>query len=492
MVGSGFGGAVSAAGLAARGMRVLILERGPWWGHLQQERPASDRRELPRGLFGIHKLLRSVRVARRGRREEQLLHPDGLLELHRFEHLRVITASGVGGGSHVYTGILEEPAAEFFESFPPEISAAEMRPHFRRVRAVLRPARVPPLPEKVRVFQDAVRAAELPEPELAELGIVFGKDPTRQEKVINVAGVRQWTSTWQSDALVGCSDGSKTTLDLTFIPIALRHGAELRPLCEVTAIEPADDGYTACYVDHRTAQQVRVTARRLVLAAGGLNTQRLLFRARDASRSLPALPPTLGRRFSPNADFATLVLGARVGADLSRGPSIAALTRVRDGATERFLLAEVSLPVDALPLPESLRRVLRRSLFLLCMGRDASKGTLEFDGAGLTTSAGRSADAALYSSMEETIARVARAYEPKRLLSGFLAPRGGEGLLTVHPLGGCSMGRSVEDGFTDHRGQVFGHPGLFVADGSLYPRSPGIPPSLTIAALADRQAELMD
>lgn len=487
VVGSGFGGSVCAARLAERGLRVLILERGPWWGPLQRERPSADRRELPRGLLGMRKLVRNVRVARRGRRSERLVHHDGLLEAHRFEHLRVITASGVGGGSHVYTAVLEEPAPDFFAAFPPELTAGEMRPYFDRVHQMLRPAAMSVLPAKDRIFDAAVRGAGFAAPELAPLAIALGENPEVPREVVNAAGVAQSTSTWHSDAFIGCEDGSKTTLDLTYLPIALRHGAELRPLCEVTAIEATAGGYAARYLDHRE----HVLAPRLVLAAGGLNTQRLLFAARDVTRSLPALPRTLGQRFSSNGDFAALLWRTGVGEDLSRGPAFGAFTRIGDDSAERFVLGEVGLPVAALPVPEVLRRTLRQSAFLFCMGRDASDGVVDFDGTGLVTSMARSRDASLYDAMEQAVARVAQHYEPKRLVPSFLSPRGGDGLFSVHPLGGCSIGRSIADGFTDHRGQVFGHRGLFVADGSLYPRAPGIPPSLTIAALAERQAALM-
>jgi cholesterol oxidase len=125
------------------------------------------------------------------------------------------------------------------------------------------------------------------------------------------------------------------------------------------------------------------------------------------------------------------------------------------------------------------------------MGRDSSGATTGFDGKGLTTSARRSNDSALYDEVEWAIANVGHHYGPKRMLLNLLSGRGPEGLFTVHPLGGCSIGREPDEGFTDHRGEVFGHPGLFVADGSVYPKSPGIAPSMTIAALAERQATLI-
>src|SRR5690606_12671972 len=116
VVGTGFGGSVTAARLAEGGMRVVMLERGPWWG------PAGDalatdptiRRRWPRGLQGSRKFIRNVRVARGRASRELQLNADGLFELHRFEQLITLTGSGVGGGSLIYTNIQSQPAPEFF------------------------------------------------------------------------------------------------------------------------------------------------------------------------------------------------------------------------------------------------------------------------------------------------------------------------------------------------------------------------------------------
>jgi cholesterol oxidase len=101
-------------------------------------------------------------------------------------------------------------------------------------------------------------------------------------------------------------------------------------------------------------------------------------------------------------------------------------------------------------------------------------------------------DPTIFDDIERTLDRIATPYRARRLWLNAPNGRGAGRLGTVHPLGGCAVGRTPDDGVVDHRGQVFGHPGLYVADGSLYPRSPGVPPSLTIAALAERQAALME
>jgi cholesterol oxidase len=494
VVGSGFGGAVSAARLAQRGLRVLVLERGPWWGPAGAEQPPAERRDFPRGVLGLRKLLRGIRWARGRRRRDLLLNADGLLELHAFEHLDVVTGSGVGGGSLIYTNVLEAPDDEFFAAaFPPELSGGELRPYVERVRALLRPVPLPePRPEKNRVFERAVSEAGLGGPRYPELAIRFGDDPQARQPAPNAAGVLQSTCTHCGCCVLGCPERAKTTLDLTYVPVALRHGAELRPLCEVVAIGRHDGGYRVRYRDHRAGELRQEDAARVVLAAGSLNTMRLLFQARDRHRTLPELPPALGRRFSPNADLLGLALDSTALAHGDQGPALNAFVRVEHEGRLRFIVGEVGLPLGALPLPAALRRRLARTAGLIAMGRDASTGTIEYDGRGLRTATGRAMDPGLFTDIERAVDQVAAAYRPRRTWLNAPAGRGAARLGTVHPLGGCAVGRTPAEGVVDHRGQVFGYPGLFVADGSLYPRSPGVPPSLTIAALAERQAALME
>jgi len=485
IVGSGFGGSVCAARMAEKGMKVLVLERGPWWGPLNKDQPKKDRRKLPRGLWGARKYLRNIRKAQKGQTSEKIFNRDGLLEIHKFDHLTSVTSSGVGGGSQIYTSILEKPARDFFDAYPPEINAEEMDPYFERVRKMIRPAPIPDKPEKNRVFERAVAEAGLPRPEYPELAVVWGKDPRKPERIINASGVVQFSSTYQSDVFVGSSDGSKTTMDLTYIPLARQKGAELRPLCEVRYLDKTAKGYQVRYRDHRVKKDIRVEAPRVVLAAGCLNTLRLLFQARDKHRTLPNISENLGRQFSPNGDLSALVWRSRVLKDASYGSPFNAYTRLRHNGSYNYLVGEVGLPVHALPLLWPLNRWLKQSTYLFGMGRDASKGTIEFDGETLTTCISQSMDRELFTRIQQTIDEIAKGYQPKKIIRR-------KDLFTVHPMGGCSTGQDTSEGVTDHRGQVFNYPGLYVADGSLYPRSPGIAPSLTIAAMAERIAEIME
>ncbi len=507
VVGTGFGGSVTAARLAQAGMRVLVLERGPWWGPVGERLSAEEklRRAWPRGPIGARKFVRNVRLARGRSSRELMLARDGLFELHRFEHLLTITGSGVGGGSLIYTNIQSQPGPEFFDVFPPEITARELASHYDAVRAMLRPAPIPQRPDKNRAFEQAVQSAAERRPVYPDLAIAWGDDPSRPKPVVNAAGFVQQSCNHCGECILGCPTTAKTTLDQTYVAAALQAGAELWPLAEVVAIgeqpKARGGGYEVRFRDHSGsrfggASELSVRAPKLVLACGTLNTLRLLFAARDRHRSLSRISTALGHRFSPNADLGALFVAARsLLHDSTRGPSFNAFMPVAeredDDAPIRYLVGEVGLPLSALPLPRPIQRLLGTTAMLIAMGADASTGTIGFDGEFLHSEVGRDIDPELFEAIERDAAKITAAYSPKATWINAPAGRGKRQLATVHPLGGAAIGRGPAEGVVDHRGEVFGHPGLYVADGSLYPRAPGIPPSMTIAALAERQAALM-
>lgn len=483
VVGTGFGGAVTAARLAERGMRVLVLERGPWWGRGGRGRSEDERRDFPRGARGM---VRSVRTARRGRARRTLVRADGLWELHRFDHLVALTASGVGGGSLVYTNMQVPAEPDYFRAFPAEITAEEIAPYYARVRSMLRPEPVPSTPplDKELAFQRAARAAGLGPVRRPELAIAFSDDPSVPIKRINAAGVEQETCTYRGECILGCPQGAKTTLDLTYIPIALRAGAMLRPLSEVVGFARDGARWSVRIFDHMDGRATNALCDRLYLCAGTLSTVRLLFEAGEAL----ALPSALGRHFSANGDHGSL-LRALAEPVSGRGPSVGALVRIPAEGPLRAMMAEMGIPPEH-ALPRLLARYLRGSVALLAMGRDGARGTLAFRDGALHTDLSRDASAALLDELDRSAEAIAEAYGARRVRLNLPAGQGARTLGTVHPLGGATIGAGPEEGVVDHLGRVFGQPGLFVVDGSILPDAPGVPPSMTIAALAERLTEL--
>ncbi len=485
VVGSGFGGAVTAARLAEHGMRVLILERGVWRGPSGPERPRQPERDFPRGLTGVVRDVRSVRVAAFGAGRELMLNPRGLFEIHRLGGVSALTVSGVGGGSLVHL-LLVAPEDDFFDAYPDEITADEMSRYFDRVRSVIRPRPVPELPEKNVVFERVAAQGDLGEVRRADASVVFGERPDRPQTVENAAGVEQQTCTYLGECVLGCPRRAKTTMDLTYVPLALRRGAELRVLAEVTSLERRDGTYRVSYEDRETGRTRAASAPRVVLAAGALNTLRLLFLARDRHRTLPQISPALGHGFSANGDAFALAWRT---AELSRsdyGPNGGGYLVRRDAAgRHRYVILEGGIALGDARIPRPLRRRLAASTFLNTIGRDGAGGQLELYGNGLRLRKGRTLDRRFFDEMNEELRRVGAHYGAARTVVDRSV------VMTAHPMGGAAVADTPADGVVDHRGQVFGYPGLYVADGAAYPAPPGVPPSLTIAALAERQAELL-
>lgn len=483
VVGSGFAGAISAARLAEQGAQVLILERGIWRGPPGEEAPDQPRRAFPRGPIGLGRDIRSVRVTRGGRSRELMLNREGLFEIHRLGGLSALTVSGVGGGSLVYL-LLVTPDDDFFDAYPSEITAAEMSPFFGRVRSVLRPQRAPHLPEKNRVFKAVAAESGAREVESAELGIVFGDAPDRPQTLQNAVGVAQQTCTYLGECVLGCPRRAKASMDLTYLPLALQHGAELRTLADVTRLERHAGAYRVRYRDRETGGERYADAPRVVLAAGALNTLRLLFLARDRHKTLPQVSPALGHGFSANGDAFAFAWNTSRLSDSSKGPNGGGYLVRRDvQGRHRYVLLEGGLALGDARMPRRLKRRLAASTFLNTIGRDRADAVLTLQGDRLVLE--RNLDRALFEDMHADLHRLGALYGAAKTFLN-------EGtVMTAHPMGGAAIADTPADGVVAHNGEVFGCPGLYVFDGAAYPKPPGVPPSLTIAALAERQVKLL-
>ena len=270
---------------------------------------AAERRRYPRGLSAPAGSCAACAGTPGRGPVDLLLHRDGLFDVDRFRRLLVLSASGVGGGSHVFEGVQVVPEDDYFAAFPDEITAQEMAPYYEAVRDMLRPAPVPGSLLKTEVFRRAVQRAGLPAPSPAELAIAMGEDPPRPTTVdecrrpvaVDVdacrdghAGVR---GRQQDDARSHVPRGG--TPPRGGDPGAVR-GAAARPrrrrLRGPLARSRRRHGPHGADAPARGGR------------AGTLGTLRLLFAARDVHRTLPDLPASLGRGFSSGGDSVTVML----------------------------------------------------------------------------------------------------------------------------------------------------------------------------------------
>ncbi|BBX30098.1 GMC oxidoreductase [Mycolicibacterium alvei] len=465
VVGSGFGGSITAARLAQSGLRVLILERGGWWHNMPGTlpppgSPGRRSKNALRMLRGVHwatpHVARTVTVAH-----------GGLYELHQFDKISCLVASGVGGGSLVYTDMQVRPPDAYFAAYPPEITAAEMSPHFDSVKRMLGAAPIADRSPRREAFEKALAMADLGPPHHPDLALHSDAPTATDPKAF-----------------------TRSTLDRNYLPLATGCGAELRALSEVTAIGPHEGGWQIRYRDHAARRTYVESTTRLVLAAGTLGTLRLLFAGRDRHRTLPRLGRALGSRFNPNGDMATLLAGTPKDRGTRTEPTVTALLH-RTLAEHTAITGAFGLPLNQFELPKAAARAIDRGTILFSMGSGTMSAQVAFDGHRLHIPEGRADDAHIYHELENDVVRLARGYGAKRIFVN--APFGARSdrAFTVHPLGGASIGTSPADGVVDHTGAVFGHPGLFIADGSILPCAPGTPPSMTIAALAERQSSFI-
>jgi cholesterol oxidase len=512
VIGSGFGGSVVAARLAEAGRSVCLLERGRRWA------PADFPRTFSQVEGAAWDVDRSY----------------GFLDYRVFARMDVIQGSGVGGGSlHYFNVQLRAPEACFERPYwPATVNRATLEPYYDKVEGIIESAPLEPpaglrLPARTVAFLDAASQAGY-EGRLVPIAVHTG--PTREHPI---SGLVQEPCDYTADCLLGCRPRAKNSLDLTYVPLGERHGLEVRPLHMAEGIEPAgDEGYvvTARQLDPDRPgswERCQVSGRAVVVSAGTLGSTELLLRARDADRSLPRLPPALGRRFSPNGDmlFAGTEHVDQV-VDPSSGPSITAGAFVQEPSSRHLIqVQDLGFPPaltglfdGTLPSPTRLRSLadtaagyvraarsggpfpagqlfhgslVPRFLPYLGMGTDAADGVFRLDRKGrLALDWDPSASRDMFDEMEAAMRRLSRALGG-HFVRSLPWRRPFRRLLTAHPMGGCVMSESPATGVVDDRGRVWGHPGLFVVDASTIPGPLAVNPSLTIAALAERVADTM-
>ncbi|NGP54112.1 GMC oxidoreductase [Thioalkalivibrio sp. XN8] len=483
VIGSGFGGSVAAARLAEAGVDVALLERGPWRDTLPvQSMGIGNRIRYPAGAQLYSRGLRAVH----GRwlpRQGLGLSRYGLFELHAAGDVTTLCASSVGGGSHVYTALNDRPRVpDYWDGHHPEVSNAALEPHYQRVMEEM--GGRPPRLEDAIPNLTAQRYRESPLFDATETlerprhAVQFPATPGTSREIEWGEGIRRREADWKDGGLLGSRFGTKTTLDFAYLAPAMRRGLRVLDLHEAISVHRCRQTHAARYcVQTRNLYTGRIEplyAEHVMLAAGTMNTLRLLLSSRDEARGLDGMP-ALGQRFGTNGDAVGWWSIQDPEADFSRGLPCHGVMAPREGRREDDpLLIEVGLVgIAGMPLPAPLKRKLRRSVMLLAMGADRADGRARLERGRLRVRYDRDASPvfgraeALFKQVGELSGRKVRVRRKP---------------FTVHPLGGAVLGATETDGVVDAAGEVHGFPGLFVVDAAALPAAPGGPPSMTIAA----------
>ncbi len=512
VVGSGYGGGVAASRLARAGKRVAVLERG---------------REVVTGEFPARfpDLKNELQV--RGKRV-QMGSSSGLYDVRLGEDMHVLVGCGLGGGSLVNAGVALRPDHRVFadEVWPGQIAQdGFLEEGFRRADRWLNPQSDPKADTltKFQALHAAGKALDH-EPIAPRVTVNF-------EESVNAAGIAQPACTRCGDCCGGCNVGAKTSIALTYLPDAVRHGAELFTHAGVRYVTKARDGSWQVCVrrldgEDAKSEELTLSAPLVVLAAGTLGSTEILLRSREQGL---AVSDRLGQRFSANGDIIAFGYGAKIpvkavgighppkldGVEIGAAVSgqiefddendLAQELRVQEGVLPSAIAP--ALPVLFIPngrllgALQSLIKGVYEGPFanlqtFFAVSHDSASGRFVLEDDRLSLRWPNAKDEPVYARLDQVLAAIVEqsgGSYVKNPLSGTVM---GHQPATAHPLGGAGMGRERGDGVVDHKGQVFDgaagqgptavHQGLYVIDGAVMPRSLGVNPLYTITAMAER------
>jgi cholesterol oxidase len=494
VIGSGFGGSVSAMRLAEKGYKVLVLERG------KRFRDA----DFPHSNWNIGKYL-WLPAAR----------CFGILEMSFLPGLFVLHGSGVGGGSLGYANVLVEPDESLFEAegwsrFGDWKNI--LQPHLAEAKRMLGVAPNPklwPADHALQTIAENLGRGDTFRP--TDVGVFFGEPGVEvEDPYFDGEGPRRAGCTHCGACMIGCRHNAKNTLEKNYLFLAERLGVVIQAETTVTRIEWSEgDGYTVGFRSstNRMSRKGSVRCQKVIVAAGVLGTLELLLKARDKHGTLAKISNQLGENVRTNSEA---LLGVAAKESQSEGVAISAVMQADDHTQiEAFryppgsslLYRLLGAPLVRGGFVSMLRAFARDPLQLVRSKFQAGWGdrvagilVMQTKDHKTTLRLGRSLLGNKLARAGEPIpAHIATGHKVVRQLAEVLegSPMGNivEGLfnmpMTAHILGGVPMGMDASEGVVNAQCEVFGYPGMYVVDGSIVPANPGLNPSLTITALAE-------
>jgi len=511
IIGSGFGGSVSALRLAEKGYSVLVLEKGK---RFEDQDFAKSNWQFWKYLW-----LPALRAY-------------GILQISILKGVMVLHGAGVGGGSLGYANVLEVPSEATFATpawNKPLKWGQVLRPHYQTARKMLGVARNPQLWQADLLLQQLAEERGMGGTFRAtEVGVYFGEpDVTVPDPYFGGAGLARTGCRQCGACLVGCRYNAKNTLPKNYLYLAEQHGVEVLSEVKAVDVRPLDNNEGARYaVTYQPSTSLfkrkhTLQARNVIFAGGVMGSIKLLLDLRDSKDSLPNLSPRLGHMVRTNSEALLGSVARDSKINYSEGIAITSIynhdemTRVEpvrypDGSSLMRYLAAPLIETDVgVPL-----RLLRFAGWALTHPLDFLKALLLPGWAHNVTillvmqhadnrmrfQIGRSFFTLFRRGMVaqkepgyEIHAQVQGSHELTREFArrtdGIALGSIGENLLglptTAHILGGAPLGKDASEGVVNENFEVHNYPGLYIIDGSIMPANPGVNPSLTITALAE-------
>ncbi len=510
IIGSGFGGSVSAMRLTEKGYSVLVLEKGKRF----------EDKDFAKSNWQYWKYL--WLPALRGH---------GILQISLLKGVMVLHGAGVGGGSLGYANVLEVPTNETFATpawNQTEKWGEKLRPHYEMAKKMLGAARNPKLWKADLILKEMAEERGMGNTFRAtDVGAYFGEEGvTVPDPFFGGEGPDRAGCQHCGGCMVGCRHNAKNTLPKNYLYFAEKNGAKVVAEVEVTDVQPSTfngSRYAITYQDSIKLfkQKKTVYARNVIFSAGVMGTMKLLLNLRDVKKSLPKLSTKLGTMVRTNSEGLLGSVARKSNINYSEGVSISSIynhdeiTRIEpvrypDGSSlMRFLAAplinnDVSIPVRlvkftswALTHPIDFLKALflpgwAHNVTILLVMQHADNRMRFRIGRSLFTLF-RTGMVADEEPGYEINAQVKGSHELTREFAkrtnGVALGSIGENLLglptTAHILGGAPIGKNAYEGLVDENFAVHNYEGLYIIDGSIMPANPGVNPSLTITALAE-------
>ena len=506
VIGSGFGGSVSALRLSEKGYKVGVLEKGKRW----------QKEDFPKTNWNTRKYMWLPQLG-----------CYGYQNLTQLKHVLIFHGGGVGGGSLVYANQLLVPPDEVFER--PEWGRgdwkAKMMPHFNEAKKMLGANPSPQIGIADKYLQEVgieMRGEDTFHKN--DVGIFFGTaDETVPDPYFDGKGPDRTGCTFCGSCMVGCPVGAKNTLDKNYLYLAEGIGTQIIPETEVTGVLPRNGGYevftrksTGVFHPKKTYR-----ARGVVFSGGVLGSVKLLMKCKQKG-FLPNISDQLGNYVRTNSEALLGVKSKDKSIDWNDQIAITSgiyaddtthieMVRYNKGSDVlldlftvmtggggriprplRFLGSIVRHPIQFVKLLWPLGKAATTTVVLV-MQTDKNYLKLDYKRRWWRFG-GRSMNSRVPSGLKRAPVYIPIANEVAQRLArkmngiplSLLPEAAINSSTTAHILGGCCMAEAPDKGVIGYNGEIFGYPNLFVADGSVIPANLGVNPSLTITALSEQ------
>ncbi|HSB66507.1 MAG TPA: GMC family oxidoreductase [Anaerolineales bacterium] len=518
IIGSGFGGSVSAMRLAEKGYSVLVLERGKRY----------EDKDFPKTNWNIWKFLWLPP-----------LRCFGIMQFSFFRNILALHGDGVGGGSLMYGNVLVRPNDVIF-NHPTWKHLQDWKtvlgPHYDTAEHMLGVTPNPRQWPADAILKDIATDLDVQSTfGPTRVGVFFGGAQDEDGKEIqdpyfDGSGPARNTCIHCGGCMVGCRYNAKNTLPKNYLYFAEKYGAKILPEANVHGVIPLSgvglDGARYDVAFHRTTawiykREQRVRARNVIFSGGTLGTLGLLFRCRDVTRTLPHISSRLGALVRSNSEALLGMMSPDKKTDYSKGVAITSIFQAdAETAVEpvRYSKGSSLIRLISAPLIKPQNNFLKRLLsllwilishpmlflrtyilpgwaeqttILLAMQTEDNRLRMRLGRSWLTLFrrglVSQSAEDNPVPTRIEMGHHITQEFT--RRIHGYSAGSIVEVLfdtpITAHILGGVSFGKDDQEGVISLDCQVHNYPGLYVVDGSIMPANPGVNPSLTITALAE-------